>query len=121
MTLIFRRFGKLWLPSSIILMKATVRNQITSDSHSIHAFLLSVLHDAAVPDLPVLLQQGNEAIIALAKGSVSLLDHFDILRSCMFIGKLNEIADIEMPRRTVKREVNITQEWHQSYVRYLQC
>lgn len=95
---------------------------ITSDSHFNHAFLCSVLHDAVVPDLPVLLQQGNEVIVAHAIGGVSLTeDHFDTLRNCTFLGNLNEIADVEMPRRTVKRQVTVTLEWHQSYVRHNQC
>ena len=71
-----------------------------------------------MPSPPVMLQQGNEVIVAHEKGSVLLLEErFDAFRSCMLIGNLNDIADIEMQRRTVKRQVNATLAWHQSYVR----
>lgn len=73
-----------------------------------------------MPSHPVMLQQGNEVIVAHKKGGVLLSEeHFDTFRSCMFIGNLNEIADVEMPRRTVKRQVNVPLAWHKSYVRMI--
>ena len=70
-----------------------------------------------MPSLSVLLQHGDEAIVARIKGGSSLLkDYPDSFKSCAFIGNLNEVANVEMQKRTVKRQVNNTLSWHKSYV-----